>query len=668
VAGSRQHLGRRAGRTLLAAAATLAATSLLGTAGANAATVPESVCPPPPAGYARCQAQILVNAATGAVAHPADIGATAPQTGSPAWLQWAYDLEGLSAQGPSGTDTVAIVDPYGYNSAENDLAYFRSTFGLPACTTADGCFEKVNQAGQQSNYPADPSGCSPGSRNCNAGWITETALDLDTISAICPACHLLLVQATTNADADLAAAELTAASLSPQQISNSWSWTGDNNYNNDFDPSNIAVVAATGDGGYNTFGVPAELPHVTAAGGTTLPAGDNARGFAETAWSGTASGCATGVTKPSWQTDTGCASRTVADLSADSDVNTGAIAYDTEVDNGFFAAGGTSVASPLIAAYYALVGGGAGVGGASWAYSHAGALNDITSGVDGTCSPSVAYWCTAEPGYDGPTGEGSVSGDVVAGPPQVGGGYAQSVTATSATLDGGAYANQNDTQVYWQYGTSVGYGQQTAATDAGSAPGATPVSASITDLSPDTEYHFRLVATSSAGTNYGYDNTFFTPSAVTTTSSSTSTSAAQTSTVITVTQTATTSTAPPTTTASTATAALSTSTSTTTTRTVTQTTTVALLVTVGPAAHLHGRQVRVLVRCNRRCAGSVALHVNGRVIGQAKVALGPNGLSKLVALTLNKAGRRLVQAHRTLHAVATLALNGHAIRRAILIV
>ncbi len=660
---SQPHLGQRASRALLAAAAAMAGFALLGTPAASAATVPESVCPPAPAGYARCQAEILVNAATGAVAHPADVGAAAPQTGSPAWLQWAYDLEGLSAQGPSSTDTVAVVDPYGYNSAESDLAYFRSTFGLPACTTANGCFEKLNQSGQQSSYPAEPTGG-------NAGWITETALDLDTVSAICPACHLLLVQANSSADPNLAAAELTAAAQSPQQITNSWSWTGDNSYNNDFDPSNIAVVAATGDGGYNTFGVPAELPHVTAAGGTSLPAGNDARGFAETAWSGTASGCATGITKPSWQTDTGCTSRTVGDLAADSDVNTGAIAYDSEVDDGFFAAGGTSVASPLIAAYYALVGGAAGDGGADWAYSHAAELNDITSGVDGTCSQSVLYLCTAEAGYDGPTGEGSVSGDVVAGPPQAAGAYAQSVSSTAATLAGGVYANQNDTQAYWQYGTSDDYGQQTAQTDAGSAAGATPVSATLSNLTPGTEYHFRLVATNGTQTNYGYDATFFTTSPTTTTSGSTSTAVTQTSTVITVTQTASTSTTPPTTNTSTATRALSTTTSTTTTRTVTHasTTTVALSVTVGAAAHVHGRQVRVRVSCNRRCAGSVQLHVNGKVIGQAKLALAANGSASLVAVTLNKVGRRLVRHHRTLHAVATLALNGHAVRRAILIV
>ena len=150
----------------------------------------------------------------------------------------------------------------------------------------------------------------------NAHWITETSLDLDMVSAICPNCHILLVQANTNADSDLATAELTAAStappFNPQQITNSWSWTGDNTHNAAFSHSTIAVVAATGDGGYNTFGVPAQLPYVTAVGGTSLPAANNARGFSETAWSGTASGCATGNAKPSWQKDSGCSSRTVA--------------------------------------------------------------------------------------------------------------------------------------------------------------------------------------------------------------------------------------------------------------------------------------------------------------------------------------------------------------------
>ncbi len=535
VAVSRRKVSSRV--TVLAVALLLGLLVPLATAvteTAAAATVAEPLCAAAPAGYARCAAEILVNAATGAPVHPAGLTAApadqpsspAPQAGSPAWLRWAYDLQGLSTLGPPAADTVAIVDAYGDSAAESDLATYRAQFGLPACTTANGCFEKLDQTGGTS-YPPDPA-------TANAGWITETSLDLDMVSAICPYCHILLVQAKTAADSDLAAAEQTAeqapAPFDPQQISNSWSWTSDFTHDLTFDDRSLAVVAATGDSGYNTFGIPAELPWVTAVGGTSLPSASNARGFAEAAWSNTASGCANVFVKPTWQTDSACPSRTLADLSADADVSTGALAYDSAVDHGFFAAGGTSVATPIIAAYFALVGGGAGDGGAQWAYTHASALNDITSGSDGSCTPPASdkYLCTAQAGYDGPTGEGSVSGDAVAGPPEPAGAYAQ-VNGTAATLNGGVYDNQFDTQVLFQYGPSTGYGQSTPLTDAGQALGVTTVSAPVSGLSPSTAYHFRLVATNGCGTSYGYDATFTAGSGAptsTTTTTTTSTSTA----------------------------------------------------------------------------------------------------------------------------------------------
>jgi hypothetical protein len=71
--------------------------------------------------------------------------------------------------------------------------------------------------------------------------------------------------------------------------------------------------------------------------------------------------------------------------------------------------GGTSVASPIIASVYALSGNTSSPG-ASYAYSHAGALNDVTSGSNTTKGCSPAYLCTAEVGYDGPTGLGTPNG------------------------------------------------------------------------------------------------------------------------------------------------------------------------------------------------------------------------------------------------------------------
>ena len=63
----------------------------------------------------------------------------------PADLQSAYALP--SSTGGTGA-TVAIVDAFDDPSAEADLGTYRSTVGLPACTTANGCFQLVNQNGQ----------------------------------------------------------------------------------------------------------------------------------------------------------------------------------------------------------------------------------------------------------------------------------------------------------------------------------------------------------------------------------------------------------------------------------------------------------------------------------------------------------------------------------------
>ena len=285
----------------------------------------------------------------------------------------------------------------------------------------------------------------------------------------------------------------------------------------DFTQSGVAFIAAAGDHGYESSpDYPAALPGVTAAGGTSLTASTNAtggRGYSESAWSldssgwGGGSGCNTdpGIKMPTYQPAEGCNGRAVADLSADADPATGLSVYD---DGQWLVVGGTSLASPLIAAYYAVTG----IDGSSpgWAYADSSSLNDPVSGSSGVCPKGLAYICNAGTGYDGPTGVGSISGAIVSGGPGVGGpsaggraagGYVVNADSNSATLVGGVYPNGLDTSYWWQYGTSTGYGQQTAATDAGA--GSAPVSTTdtISGLTPGTTYHYRLVAQNSAGTS-----------------------------------------------------------------------------------------------------------------------------------------------------------------------
>ena len=188
----------------------------------------------------------------------------------------------------------------------------------------------------------------------------------------------------------------------------------------------VAITVSSGDSGYGVE-YPAASQYVTAVGGTTLTQASNARGWTEAAWSGAGSGCSSYEPKPAWQTDTGCAHRTVADVSADADPNSGLGVYDTYNScgssaycdylieagavqglDGWAQVGGTSLSSPLIASVYALAGNAGSVVDGSYPYGHTASLFDVTSGSNGSCSPS--YLCTAGPGYDGPTGLGTPDG------------------------------------------------------------------------------------------------------------------------------------------------------------------------------------------------------------------------------------------------------------------
>ncbi len=327
---------------------------------------------------------------------------TAPSSGcttvhnglTPCDLQAAYQLPSVS--GGTGK-TVAIVDAYDDPKAEADLAVYRAAYNLPACTTANGCFRKVNQSG----------GTTPPS--ANTGWAEEISLDVDMVSAVCQNCKILLVEANSNSLSDLLAAEATAANLGADVISNSWG-AGESLFETGWDsslPSGIAITASSGDSGYGTSW-PAASPKVVAVGGTSLVADASARGWGETVWSGAGSGCSKYESKPSWQTDIGCTKRTIADVSAIADPNTGVAVYDSFNEPGWMAFGGTSVSAPLIASVYALAGHSHTSTAAALPYANPSALFDVTSGSNGSCSGS--YLCTGKVGYDGPTGLGTPKG------------------------------------------------------------------------------------------------------------------------------------------------------------------------------------------------------------------------------------------------------------------
>ena len=350
-----------------------------------------NVCAATAAGFAHCDA-LQVDVTVSGMAPLA----SGPGGLTPAELQSAYKLP--SATAGSG-QTVAVIAAYDDPNAESDLAVYRSYFGLPACTTANGCFKKVDQNGGTS-YPLP-----------HPAWAREMSLDLDMVSAICPNCNILLVEANSGSFADLGIAVNEAVKLGANTISNSYSGSESSSrvsYASYYNHPGVVITASSGDYGYGV-GFPAAYDTVVAVGGTSLSRSSNARGWTETAWSGAGSGCSAYISKPSWQKDSDCSNRTVADVSAVADPNTGVSGYDSYQASGWQVFGGTSASAPIIASIYALAGNASSINAPSSLYSAPnGSLNDVTSGSNGSCSS--AYLCTATSGYDGPTGLGTPNG------------------------------------------------------------------------------------------------------------------------------------------------------------------------------------------------------------------------------------------------------------------
>ena len=357
------------------------------------------LCAPP--GHKHQMSCHAIVSSDAAVPESAIVPRSAPPGYGPADLRSAY---GITATGGPAS-TIAIVDAYDDPKAESDLAVYRTRYGLAPCTSANKCFRKIDEHGG-THYPTP-----------DAGWAGEISLDLDMASAVCPGCRILLVEAASDYLDDLGTAVNTAVASGAKYVSNSYGGPEDSTdpattaaY---FNHPGVVITASAGDSGYGVE-YPAASATVTAVGGTSLTRAANARGWAETVWStssaeGTGSGCSTQMAKPRWQTDAACSRRTVADVAAVADPDTGVAVYDTYGSSGWSVYGGTSAAAPVIAAIYAL----AGVPGtqdypAAYLYQHPSLLWDVTSGSDGACGGS--YLCTARPGYDGPTGLGTPHG------------------------------------------------------------------------------------------------------------------------------------------------------------------------------------------------------------------------------------------------------------------
>jgi Fibronectin type III domain len=480
-----------------------------------------------PIGQAHCDVHIRLDSRA-RLERPARRAGTSSSLGDngaydPSYLQSAYNVaSAAAADGGGAGQIVAIVDAYSDPNIASDLAYYRSFFGLPACpngtvsrATASCVFEQVSQSGGSvSGVPQ------------NSSWGVEISLDVEMVSAICPKCQILLVEANSASYGNLGTAVNEAVSLGANAVSNSYGG-GESSSENSYSLSyyshpGVAVTASSGDNGYGVE-FPAASPTVTAVGGTSLTQLTNGgtRNGSETAWSGAGAGCSQYEPKPSWQTDTGCSKRTVADVSAVADPNTGVWVYDTYGNSGWAIYGGTSVASPIIASFYALAGNAPGSSGtpASYAYSSAGSLYNVTSGSDGTCSPS--YLCTAGAGYNGPTGLGTPGGspnsiDAFLGTPS-------QPTAPSTPLGLTATAGNGQVSLSWSgsSGTQpITYSIYRSTTSASSGfslltSGVTTTSYLDKALSNGTTYYYEVTATNTVSISGDSNVASATPSAQT---------------------------------------------------------------------------------------------------------------------------------------------------------
>lgn len=493
----------RAARLVVALGAALG----LGVGSVSAATgmttvqVPQAVCPPATARIWSCDAIRLATErvtrsearrlrADGVARSAATPDGTGKNGGySPSDLAAAYGVNPATAT----TQTVAIVDAYADPSVLSDLDYFDEQYGLPDETPST--FAVVDQAGSSSPLPMS-----------DAAWAVEITLDVQTVRGLCHACKILLVEANSATEADLGTAVDTAVSMGATIVSNSYGGPESANdpYAADYAHPGVAILASTGDNGWygwdiGNYATPPSLPQTPASFGTVVGVGGTSLAVdpgtgartSETVWDddgnedandttyvlgASGGGCSTIYQAPPWESSVagyaslGCGSgmRSGVDIAADADPNTGYDVYETttgwctpgqndgsgnnacpNTDPLWQTYGGTSLASPLVAALWGLAGGPGGVAyPALTLYGHfqstPSALYDVASGGNGYCGtdtaancqtvaggiPNIKFglglvdcrWdglgdllsavgqCNAGPGFDGPSGVGTPNG------------------------------------------------------------------------------------------------------------------------------------------------------------------------------------------------------------------------------------------------------------------
>ncbi|OLC93889.1 MAG: hypothetical protein AUI92_01925, partial [Thaumarchaeota archaeon 13_1_40CM_3_38_6] len=271
---------------------------------------------------------------------------------NPVQIGHAYGFDQISCYGTSSCgsgQTIAIVDAYDDPNIESDLATFSAQYGLPSCTTTNGCFTK-----------ATPQGLP----KANTNWALEESLDVEWAHAMAPGAKIILVETQDSfLSSLLSAVDYAARQPNVHQVSMSWvtsEFSGESSYDYHFNVAGVSFIASSGDSGAGVS-FPAASSYVVSVGGTTLNVQTSGKVLSETAWSGGGGGVSSYESRPSYQTGFNSNSgRGVPDVSYVADPNTGVSIYDSYGYGGWSQAGGTSVGAPQWAAIIAIVNSGGG--------------------------------------------------------------------------------------------------------------------------------------------------------------------------------------------------------------------------------------------------------------------------------------------------------------------
>jgi len=327
------------------------------------------ICSPPPGGHVHCNGFVLTplgrqtflpKSKTQSALKRGTLFTMPPSGFGPSDFQSFYGLTSASATYGTGK-TIGIVISGATTTLEADLIGYRSHFGLGSCTLANGCLKILDENGG-SNLPI------------YGGWASEAALDVEMVSAICPLCKMIVFETATSAMSDMTTAVNSAAAMKVSSISLSWGVgeTGMASYASAFNHPGIPIVASAGNGNYSSIQeIPAAFSTVISVSGTSPNTGGPTR---ESSNWGTV-GCSTIVAKPSWQHDSLCSTRTVADIAFDAQDIAHYTAGQWDI------VGGTSSGPPAIAAILAMAGSTA--NDASGLYANASQFYDVIDGYDG---------------------------------------------------------------------------------------------------------------------------------------------------------------------------------------------------------------------------------------------------------------------------------------------